>query len=344
MKEVARIFVGLVALTTRCFSADASTHEWEVYVKGKHLDSVLLSVGAGNLRQWPFVYSSACDPVLSTEDRQLQPAFRKASDRLLADIAILSTQRVATISVLTSNTTAILKLRHLLYQRPSYVNLLMADALNRLLIVQLAEGKRLRNAEFQGATSNLIALARESLFPAEAWRVVIDQELRKKSFGQLVNPVLKTSEVAAQTCREIWIEMGRQDDILASADANRMAIVNLQRDQDMAPLLQRYIKTDALMRLVEMIHEYMAQNPSATICDGVAQIATVFPMDSHARTTLTAFGPKTERVLPRPCSKLCIEEVLSGQQFSALNVAGLLGLIERGQLDALVSYSLSSTP
>lgn len=170
----------------------------------------------------------------------------------------------------------------------------------------------------------------------------MDQELRRKSYWQLSVPIVHSSEFCANACREFWAEMSRNDNIMASADVYQRTISHLQQYPNMALLLQRYIQTDALMRLLEMVHDYMDRMPDASTGDGAGKIACVFPMNSHARTKLTPHGAKTERILPKPEGKWCIKENLVGEPFSALQVAGLLRAIESEQVDAIMLYSLAS--
>ena len=138
--------------------------------------------------------------------------------------------------------------------------------------------------------------------------------------------------------------MQRKDNILVPTNANRITLSDLQKHQDMALLLAKYINSDAQMRLVEMIYEYTVRNPAATTRDGVKQIAGVFPMESHAHTKLTPHGAITERLTIRAMPKWCVEEVLSGEPYSALQVAGLLRAIDCGQLESIIYNSLSAKP
>lgn len=160
MKKESYVCGLLLALVTRCFSAEAPLHEWETLVQGKHLGAVLSSVDKGELRQWVFIYSPTCTAALSPSHRQMQADFLRTNANLLIDLTILATQRVSTISGVISNTSALLKWRHLLYQHPSYYNLLMAEAVNRALVVQLADKAILQDIDYRRAVSNLVALTR----------------------------------------------------------------------------------------------------------------------------------------------------------------------------------------
>jgi hypothetical protein len=88
----------LIVATLRCVGVDAVAQEnaWDTFVKGRHIDSVLAAVERGDVRRWPFVYSSACDGTLTDEQRQRQSVLRKTSSDLMDDLCVLSTQRYAT--------------------------------------------------------------------------------------------------------------------------------------------------------------------------------------------------------------------------------------------------------
>ena len=344
MKQFALVIGFSLEFVARCFSADAIPHEWETHVEGKHLSSVLASIDKGELRRWPFVYSAELAATFSASDRQAQDILRETCADLMNDLSILSTQKIALVTNAISNTSVLLKWRSLLYQSPSYQNLLMAEAVNHVIIIHLANMALTKNVQYQNATSNLIGVVRESLIPAESWCIALDQERRGKSFGQIVELKPHSSEFLAQKCREIWAEMQRKDNILVPTNANRITLSDLQKHQDMALLLAKYINSDAQMRLVEMIYEYTVRNPAATTRDGVKQIAGVFPMESHAHTKLTPHGAITERLTIRAMPKWCVEEVLSGEPYSALQVAGLLRAIDCGQLESIIYNSLSAKP
>lgn len=333
------IYIGaFLALAMRGYSADGVVDEWDAFVNGKPLKSVLSSVDKKELRQWPFIYSASCAARLPPSERRVQSGYRKTCTDLLKELYSFSTEGASASSCVVSNASALLAWRSLLYNNPSYHNLLMAEAVNRALITHLVDKALLTNTGYRVATSNIVILARESLFPVESWRIVLSQELHGDSFGELAISPHYTAESSAKACRDLWREMGKTDNILAPTNADQASISNLQEHPDISLLLHRYIKTDALIRLAQMVRDYMNRMPNASVSDSIDQISNMFPIETFSRSMLTPSGGITEHLPPKPDSSWCIEEVLSCEPFSALQVAGLLGLLDRGQLNAILYF------
>lgn len=333
--HIIHIIIGIVAL---CSSVHASNND-SMVINSKDLDSILISINDEELDQWPFVYSSGVSSAFPSAEKRLQQSdFRTTCGSLLEGLSTMCSHDVVSVSNTIHDVEILIKWRNLLYASPSYENLLLAEAVNRLLVVKLADKKLVEDVESRAVTIRLIHEARGIRIPLASWRIVVDQEYHNNGFGKIAENTFIEPSVSMEICKEIWVEMGRRDDMLAPAYSSHASLFDLHNKTDMPLLFHRYVATDAYMRKLEMVYKYLNEVPFANTQDKLEKVEKKFPIMLHTKYSMTPKGLQTSRIRIKPEPDWSVEEVVRNDPFSALQVSALMRAIDSNKLLEIIPF------
>ncbi|HMO52542.1 MAG TPA: hypothetical protein PKE26_15055 [Kiritimatiellia bacterium] len=339
MKHFTIICLFLLSLAHPSLTDPIPISEWDLVIKGKSLEDILQAVRNGQIEQWPFIHSASELLTSSNVDNQKQLEFQNECKRIITEVMAFNLRPNNDLSGFTDVVTSLLQWRDILYRRPSYYNLLLADTINRYLILRFVDNDWITHKPLPVELYRLVSSSRINSFPSESLLHFVNRI--KYSDSIIVTGVLSHAsiEINANIYRSLWTQLRRSDSILQPTNLILSATTSLISVPDTPLLLNRYIKSDSLLRLVEMLYDYLIHEPHASIYDTHEQIARYYPINSRTTTTLTPHGAVIKRSPFIPSPFMCVEEVLAEQEFGSINIVGLLTQIISGRLDSISNFT-----
>ena len=305
-----------------CISATALTDEqirsWEVVLAKSEVTNTLYALAHGT--SWPAVYSPQHAAKLGAVEEKTQQLFRDLSDCLTVGLQdyVLQMEKMSVPDFVRS-ANLLLDARDHLSNRPSYINMVLIDSINRALIYNLA----LRLSSQDIDLFELLPLVERLRQYKLAMAVFLDA-----ISSEMGKPLLDESSVATmqdvEIYRELWPVLEGDAPLVFPQEIQNVGALTLLKSRDAGLLLWRLALTDYQINTVlPALLEYRQKAENYSIDDDYQKI---------------------KRIIGQELKHQSLGAKVSGVTLAGEGVSELLYRIRTGKLQEQLLFTVKGLP
>jgi hypothetical protein len=238
----------------------------------------MLDIVSQSTPEWPIVYSAEFAGKLEGDAREVQTNFYSIAPMLLQDL-----QRFANETGIVNSAenwhrfNSCLMLRDKMVVNPGYVNIILADAMNRAAVIFLCKelgSGRSANPDFDGAVSKVVGFRIE----ADKWmRISIDEfgwkRVELEQMGDDKNLV--------RFLKGFWNRLTNDDTFEFPKNISHLCSSDLLSKRDLSMVVYRYIYTDVLAQRLFLGLKYVKNTKDVALTGGEDKIESALPELRH---------------------------------------------------------------
>jgi hypothetical protein len=307
--------------------------KWAEIMSSKEKKSVFEAIDAAT-PVWPKVYSLEKIKSMKDADRQEQEEYHSIASSIIHDAkGMIEGKSGRSSNESWRKLESALTLRDRMLANAGYVNLVLADGINRAAFVYLC--KEL------GSEGPVSPEFEKSLFHLLAYSVNIDQ-LAAITRDELAWNREKLEDIVGSPVAEIglhklWDRLSDGDRFEFPKNIGHMSTDDLLQHRDISMLLYRYIYSDIMMKRLSLAVRYKKQTAVFSLTDGRGQIENVLPeLREGARLSIVVTGGVSQVItteVPVDKASLSVGERFISGRSSSDDVVALLKMIKSGAID-----------
>ncbi len=266
-----RALLSLGLSMAHCISDAALTDEqvrsWESVLARNEVTNTLHALAYKD--SWPVVYSLQHANKLGAEEEDVQQLFRDLSVRLAVGLRDYVPQMTEmSVSDFVMSVGLLMDARAHLSNRPSYVNMVLIDSINRILVYSLSLRLSARDADLP-KMSPLIGRLQQ-------YKLTMDTFLKMTS-AEMGKPLLDESEVVVmqdvEVYRKLWRVLEGDAPLVFPKEMQNIGALTLLKNRDAGLLLWRLALTDYQVNTVlPALLEYRRKVENYSIDDDYQKI------------------------------------------------------------------------
>lgn len=312
--------------------------QWKAIMNGRDKGIVFDALNAST-PAWPKVHSSEFSGRLKDTDRQEQAEFLSMAHDIVHDAKAFLDETPGHTSVENwRRLDSALRLRDSMLHNPGYVNMVLADGLNRLSFVSLCKelgAEKQVSPELEKALSRLMTYK----VTLDQWVNVTKEEMELSD--EKLKEVADAPDVEAGL-NKLWDLLTDRDNFMCPANLLNFCTDDLLRKRDISMLLNRYIHTDFEIKTLSLAVQYKKQATNFSLDDGGEKIEKVLPsLKEGDKISIVATGGAPRVVMTKlPVNKtnLSVGERFLNTRSSAYEVANLLHMIKSGGIGKFMPF------
>ncbi len=285
-----QIFLILIISLAHCIGATALTdnqiRKWEsVYVRNEFTNTVRV---LAHEESWPVVYSPQYAGKFDASEEKTQHLFRNLSNRLAVGLQnyVLQIKDMSGNDFVRS-ADLLLDARDRLSNKPSYINMILVDSINRVLFYNLALRLSAQDVDLSKLSPFVERLRQHKLAMATFLNV---------TSTEMGEPLLKESSVATmqdvEVYRKLWLVLESDAPLVFPKKIQNVGTLTLLKSRDAGLLLWRLALTDyQISTVLPGLVEYRQKVDNYSIDDDYQKIKRVIGQElKHQSLGATVAG------------------------------------------------------